>query len=53
MTLLGAAAQTGNLPLLKLLIDFHNNKNAPLNSIENRNKPQYLQLDSSRCKNIG
>ncbi|CAG9771849.1 unnamed protein product [Ceutorhynchus assimilis] len=56
MTLIGAAAQTGNLPLLKLLIDFQNSKSAPLNSIENRNKPQYLQLDASspkRCKNIG
>ncbi|ENN77286.1 hypothetical protein YQE_06112, partial [Dendroctonus ponderosae] len=56
MTLIGAAAQTGNLPLLKLLIDFHNSKSIPLNSIENRNKPQYLHLDISspkRCTNIG
>ncbi|XP_066260535.1 putative ankyrin repeat protein RF_0381 [Euwallacea similis] len=55
MTLIGAAAQTGNLPLLKLLFDFHNNKNIPINSLENRNKPQYLHLDSNIPKryNIG
>ncbi|XP_050309720.1 serine/threonine-protein phosphatase 6 regulatory ankyrin repeat subunit A-like [Anthonomus grandis grandis] len=56
MTLIGAAAQTGNLPLLKLLVDFHQSKSAPLNSIENRNKPQFLQLEigsPKRCKNIG
>lgn len=56
MTLIGAVAQRGNLPLLKLLIDFHNNKSATLSSIENRNKPQYLQLDGNtpkRYKNIG
>ncbi|KAF7269227.1 uncharacterized protein LOC143202749 isoform X2 [Rhynchophorus ferrugineus] len=56
MTHLGAVAQTGNLPLLKLLLDFHNYTSAPPNSKEKKKKPQYLQLDGNspkRCKNIG
>lgn len=56
MTHLGAVAQTGNLPLLKLLLDFHNYTNAPPNSKEKKKKPQYLQLDGNtpkRCKNVG
>ncbi|CAH0556691.1 unnamed protein product [Brassicogethes aeneus] len=59
MTLIGAAAQTGNLTILKLLIDFHNciTSKASLQDIRNENrpgKPFNLQLDSGQQKrNIG
>lgn len=56
MTHLGAVAQTGNLSLLKLLLDFHNYISSPPNTKDKKKKPQYLQLDGSnpkRCKNIG
>lgn len=55
MTLLGAAAQTGNLSILKILIDYHCSSLSEYRN-ENKNKPQYLQLDSDnqkRYKNIG
>lgn len=58
MTLIGAAAKTGNLPLLKLLVDFNNNKEKFLKkATKNRNKPQPLPLDggdsATNYKNIG
>ncbi|XP_057667659.1 putative ankyrin repeat protein RF_0381 [Diorhabda carinulata] len=56
MTPLGVAAQTGNLPLLKALLEHH----TPSNNLDIRNenfsKPHYLHLDSNdqkRYKNIG
>ncbi|KAJ8960761.1 hypothetical protein NQ318_020054 [Aromia moschata] len=57
MTLLGAAAQTGNLTILKLLVDYHGCSNVSLDyKNENKNKPEYLQLETDvqkRYKNIG
>ncbi|XP_049822679.1 putative ankyrin repeat protein RF_0381 isoform X2 [Aethina tumida] len=57
MTLIGAAAQTGNLTVLKSLIDYHNCVSVELD-IRNENKctnPLYLQLDSEPQKrsNVG
>ncbi|XP_060518374.1 putative ankyrin repeat protein RF_0381 isoform X2 [Cylas formicarius] len=52
MTLVGAAAQTGNLALLKLLLEYHNHRT----SMDPRPKPQYLQLECNNqnmYKNIG
>ncbi|KAJ8966249.1 hypothetical protein NQ314_003664 [Rhamnusium bicolor] len=57
MTLIGAAAQTGNLSVLKALIDYHSCSSLTLDfRNENKNKPQYLQLENDgqkRYKNIG
>ncbi|CAG9860300.1 unnamed protein product [Phyllotreta striolata] len=55
MTLLGTAAQTGNLAALKALLEHHLNLNLDLRN-ENLCKPHYLPLDSSeqrKYKNIG
>ncbi|KAJ8968406.1 hypothetical protein NQ317_002351 [Molorchus minor] len=57
MTLLGVAAQTGNLSVLKLLIEYYGCSSLSLDyKNENKSKPQYLQLETDvqkRYKNIG
>lgn len=56
MTLIGAAAQTGNLSVLKALIEYHSSLLSLDFCNENYCKPQFLQLDvesSKRYKNIG
>ncbi|CAH1183646.1 unnamed protein product [Phaedon cochleariae] len=56
MTLLGAAAQTGNLSLFKVLLDYHNSSMKLDIKNDNFCKPQFLQLDAvghKRFKNIG
>lgn len=55
MTNLGVAAQTGNLTILKTLLEHHLAVNLDFRN-ENVCKPQYLHLDTSeqrRYKNIG
>ncbi|CAG9830783.1 unnamed protein product [Diabrotica balteata] len=56
MTPLGVAAQTGNLSILKALLEHHKSSYNLDFRNENFCKPQYLQLDTSeqkRFKNIG
>ncbi|KAG5892950.1 hypothetical protein JTB14_015001 [Gonioctena quinquepunctata] len=56
MTLIGAAAQTGNVPVMKALVEFHSFSSNLDFQNENICKPQYLQLQSTGSKifnNIG
>lgn len=56
MTLLGAAAQTGNLSVLKALIGYHSSSLSLDVRNENFCKPQYLALETEsqkRYKNVG
>lgn len=56
MTLIGAAAQTGNLSVLKALIEYHSSLLSLDFCNENFCKPQFLQLDvdtTKHYKNIG
>lgn len=56
MTLIGAAAQTGNLSVLKALLEFHSSILSLDLCNDNFCKPQILQLDvdtTKRYKNIG
>nr|CAI5839585.1 unnamed protein product [Callosobruchus analis] len=56
MTPLGAAAQTGNLSVLKALIEYHSSTLSLDCQNENFCKPQYLHLNTEgekRYKNIG
>nr|XP_023016292.1 uncharacterized protein LOC111505674 [Leptinotarsa decemlineata] len=56
MTLLGAAAQTGNISILKALIEHHGPSSNLDFQNENISKPQYLQLENAApksFKNIG